>query len=782
MEIQLDGNNRLGEGGYGSVFPGTFRGIKVAVKRVLVIDATNENEEKILKQLNHQNIVKLLHFYSDDTFKYFVLELCAASLDQLFLSPDHPRKYKGPRLPHQLTVFTHLASGLKHIHSKNLIHRDIKPENVLIHVDESTCRVTIKWADFGLSRDVNQRGTFTMNSGIKGTKYWYAPELLRQIKEFSQPKRSRTERGTVKSDVFALALVFAYLLLEGDHLYGCNELAIYGNIIDKDPVNMYRIAQSHYAFELISKMLTDDPLLRMTSSEVVEQLNAIGIELSKEGPPCLRNSSPLYETLPIGSYNEVESTDTGPAYMKSIRLANFMATQWSNTNKKILDDGTTLYKLKLNEISTHLGACIKRFSLGPPNPLMDKPWKTILLMGETGSGKTTWINAMINYVLGVEWDDPFRFVLVDEKIKGASQADSQTQGVTAYEIHYQNGFRIPFSLIIVDTPGFGDSERTGRDMEITSAVKLFFQDKNGIQELDIVGFVVQSSLTSLTKSQEYILKSVSNIFGKDIKENVHFLVTFADENSSSVLEAIKKAKLPCLMDSNELPCHQRFNNGSIFQSKHSMNNTQSLQLQWEDRIQNFRSFFEKLSDMPTKSLQKAKVVKTCQEMKKCLETQLNSARNGINVKLMKMEELRKTVEIIALNKDKVDVNEDFDIKVPKVDHTQHEKTKTYSEIRKKYEEVKRKTLDPEALTKALKEDIEKLKKETIEDIKNITNSSNALKTEKLRVPLTTEEYIQTMIENENKDKTPGSLERINSLKALSEFYETNKSFSDNSTY
>jgi hypothetical protein len=292
---------------------------------------------------------------------------------------------------------------------------------------------------------------------------------------------------------------------------------------------------------------------------------------------------------------------------------------------------------------------------------------------------------------------------------------------------------------------------------------------------------VQSSLTSLTKSQENILKSVSNIFGKDIKENVHFLVTFADENSSSVLEAIKKAKLPCLMDSNELPCHQRFNNGSIYQSKRSMSNTQSLQLQWEDRIENFRWFFEKLSDMPTKSLQKAKVVKKCQEMKKCLETQLDSARNGINVKLMKMEELRKTVEIIALNKDKVDVNEDFDIKVPKVDHN-HEKTKTYTEIRKKYEEVKRKTLDPEALTKALKEDIEKLKKKTIEDIKIITNSSNALETERLRVPLTTEEYIQTMIENENKDKAPGSLERINSLKALLEFYETNKSFSDNSTY
>jgi serine/threonine protein kinase len=69
MEIQFDGQVRLGQGGYGSVFPGTFQGNYVAVKRVLVIDATNQNEENILQQLNHPNIVKLLYFYSDNTFK-----------------------------------------------------------------------------------------------------------------------------------------------------------------------------------------------------------------------------------------------------------------------------------------------------------------------------------------------------------------------------------------------------------------------------------------------------------------------------------------------------------------------------------------------------------------------------------------------------------------------------------------------------------------------------------------------------------------------------------------
>jgi serine/threonine protein kinase len=69
MEIQFDRKVRLGGGGHGSVFLGTFQGNKVAVKRVLVIDATNENEEKIMQQLNHPNIVKLFHLNSDDNFK-----------------------------------------------------------------------------------------------------------------------------------------------------------------------------------------------------------------------------------------------------------------------------------------------------------------------------------------------------------------------------------------------------------------------------------------------------------------------------------------------------------------------------------------------------------------------------------------------------------------------------------------------------------------------------------------------------------------------------------------
>jgi serine/threonine protein kinase len=137
-------------------------------------------------------------------------------------------------LPDHSTVFLQLAEGLEYIHSKYLIHRDIKPENVLMYVDPAG-QITMKWADFGLSRPVNQRGTFTMNSGIKGTRNWYAPELLIQVSQF---KRSTPIRGTVKSDVFATGLVFAYLLLDGQHLYGSNEFEIVNNILADKKVNV----------------------------------------------------------------------------------------------------------------------------------------------------------------------------------------------------------------------------------------------------------------------------------------------------------------------------------------------------------------------------------------------------------------------------------------------------------------------------------------------------------------------------------------------------------------
>lgn len=39
--------------------------------------------------------------------------------------------------------------------------------------------------------------------------------------------------------------------------------------------------------------------------------------------------------------------------------------------------------------------------------------KTIMLVGATGTGKSTLVDGMINYILGVNWNDPYRLTLVD---------------------------------------------------------------------------------------------------------------------------------------------------------------------------------------------------------------------------------------------------------------------------------------------------------------------------------------------------------------------------------
>jgi len=154
--------------------------------------------------------------------------------------------------------------------------------------------------------------------------------------------------------------------------------------------------------------------------------------------------------------------------------------------------GMQLYKLPLTRKPLTRLSMTERWVFGERKKT-NVECKTILLMGATGSGKTTLINSMVNYILGVEFEDPFRFLLIKEEGTSSqpnSQAHSQTSKVTAYEIHHQEGFKIPYSLIIVDTPGYGDTKGIDRDREITDSIQHFFKDKKGIQVSYSLNYIV----------------------------------------------------------------------------------------------------------------------------------------------------------------------------------------------------------------------------------------------------------------------------------------------------
>ena len=189
--------------------------------------------------------------------RYYALELCAASLDKLFLNDGNPDKYCGPDIPVE-DMLIQLASGLEYIHRMELVHRDLKPENALIWVDNEKQIAIMKWADFGLSKPTSVRGTFTL-SGIKGTPYWFAPEILQIWDAGNKNESAVRSRGTNKSDVFAEGLILGYILLGGEHPYGDTLFKTLSNLKENNAVNLPSISvilQIRLHYDLYTQFLT----------------------------------------------------------------------------------------------------------------------------------------------------------------------------------------------------------------------------------------------------------------------------------------------------------------------------------------------------------------------------------------------------------------------------------------------------------------------------------------------------------------------------------------------
>lgn len=173
------------------------------------------------------------------------MELCVASLDKIF---KNEKGYNGPKLedmPPPEDVFLQLAEGMSYIHKLNLSHRDIKPHNVLICVkqgrsNETSNNLILKWTDFGGSKKVNIGGNCSM-SDFKFTYNWCSPEVLKLF-FYDTTDASKFNKKMIKSDIFSEGLVFAFYLLEGEHLYGSSS-DIQRNLVDNNPINMPTIGR-----------------------------------------------------------------------------------------------------------------------------------------------------------------------------------------------------------------------------------------------------------------------------------------------------------------------------------------------------------------------------------------------------------------------------------------------------------------------------------------------------------------------------------------------------------
>jgi class 3 adenylate cyclase/tRNA A-37 threonylcarbamoyl transferase component Bud32 len=181
----------VGQGSYGFVSQGRWKGVDVAVKRFVKQRLDEDTmlrfreEAALLAELRHPNVVLFIGACVRSPNICIVTEWIPKGSLRDVLADGSVKLSWATRL----NVVKGIALGLAYLHSQQpapILHRDLKSSNVL--VDESW---NAKIADFGLARMKQENATMTRC----GTPAWIAPEVVMR------------ERYTEKADLYSLGMV-----------------------------------------------------------------------------------------------------------------------------------------------------------------------------------------------------------------------------------------------------------------------------------------------------------------------------------------------------------------------------------------------------------------------------------------------------------------------------------------------------------------------------------------------------------------------------------------------
>uniref|UniRef100_A0AAQ4S128 MAP/microtubule affinity-regulating kinase 3 n=1 Tax=Gasterosteus aculeatus aculeatus TaxID=481459 RepID=A0AAQ4S128_GASAC len=190
-------------------------GREVAIK---IIDKTQLNptslqklfrEVRIMKTLNHPNIVQLFEVIETEKTLYLIMEYASGGEVFDYLVAHGRMKEKEAR-----AKFRQIVSAVHYCHLKNIVHRDLKAENLLLDADAN-----IKIADFGFSNE------FTEGSKLDtfcGSPPYAAPELF-QGKKYDGPEVDIWSLG-----VILYTLVSGSLPFDGQNLKELRERVLRG--------------------------------------------------------------------------------------------------------------------------------------------------------------------------------------------------------------------------------------------------------------------------------------------------------------------------------------------------------------------------------------------------------------------------------------------------------------------------------------------------------------------------------------------------------------------------
>eukprot|EP01087_Luapelamoeba_hula_P016538 TRINITY_DN5092_c0_g1_i1.p1 TRINITY_DN5092_c0_g1~~TRINITY_DN5092_c0_g1_i1.p1 ORF type:complete len:867 (-),score=116.54 TRINITY_DN5092_c0_g1_i1:250-2850(-) len=188
----------IGHGGFSTVYSGSYRGARVAVKVIngqLSPDSLQEfdKEVKMMTKLRSPYVINFVGASHVPNKLCLVTELCSlGSLNNLVFSDE------GIKYGIILRMALHMALGVELLHKNGVIHRDLKIDNFMLISKSGKAPVMVKIADFGTSKIVQRPWELFRHTPGVGTPIYMAPELLAVY-----PKRPYN----AKVDVYSFGLI-----------------------------------------------------------------------------------------------------------------------------------------------------------------------------------------------------------------------------------------------------------------------------------------------------------------------------------------------------------------------------------------------------------------------------------------------------------------------------------------------------------------------------------------------------------------------------------------------
>lgn len=164
----------------------------------------------------------------------------------------------------------------------------------------------------------------------------------------------------------------------------------------------------------------------------------------------------------------------------------------------------------------------------------------MLLLGQTGSGKTSFLNLLCNLatVMKLGGQGPEAEAEAISKMRnfsnlklesGGGCMTSKTSGATTYTIPDMDMGGDPLELLVMDTPGFGDTRGLEYDKE---HAKLIVEELKSVSHVNCICLVVNGREARMNHTLKYVLSELTGILPRIVVSNVVVVFT----NTSDALE------------------------------------------------------------------------------------------------------------------------------------------------------------------------------------------------------------------------------------------------------